>query len=208
MEFPCVGAMDGKHVPIQTPVNTGTEFFNYKGFFSIVLFTVVDANYNFIYCDVGCQGRISDGGVFQNTLLNKLITSLKIKLPVDCVLPGRTCDSPFVSLGDDAFPLTKNIMKPYPGIQAKYSKNRILNYRLSRGRRVSENVFGIISSVFRVFRKPMLLEPNTATKVVLAAIYLHNFLRRSPSKNITLQEHSTVNVQILELLFLLFGGRT
>ncbi|XP_043262498.1 protein ALP1-like [Colletes gigas] len=183
--FPnCVGAMDGKHISIQTPLNSGTEFFNYKGFFSIVLFAVVDANYNFIYCDVGCQGRISDGGVLKNTSFNSLLTDLKMKLPADCVLPGRTRKTPFVFVGDDAFPLNQSIMKPYPGVQAKYSKTRIFNYRLSRARRISENVFGILSSVFRVFRKPIMLQPNTATKVTLASVYLHNFLRKSGSKNI------------------------
>lgn len=66
--FPnCVGAIDGKHISIQAPVHSGTEFFNYKGFFSIILLAVIHANYNLIYAKVGCQGRISDGGVFYAT---------------------------------------------------------------------------------------------------------------------------------------------
>jgi hypothetical protein len=41
----CLGAMDGKHVVLQAPINSGSEFYNYKHFFSIVLFAIVDAPY-------------------------------------------------------------------------------------------------------------------------------------------------------------------
>lgn len=33
-------------------------------------------------------------------------------------------------------------------------------------------------------RKPILLEPNKATKVVLAAVYLYNYIRKNTSTNL------------------------
>jgi len=65
----CNGDIDGKHVVLQCPRNSASEHFNYKNAFSIVLFALVDANYNFMFVDVGCSGRISDSGVFTNSEL-------------------------------------------------------------------------------------------------------------------------------------------
>jgi len=68
--FPnCIGAIDGKHIVLQCPVNTGSEYYNYKNSFSIVLMGLVSRDYRFIFADIGSQGRISDGGVFKNSLL-------------------------------------------------------------------------------------------------------------------------------------------
>jgi hypothetical protein len=48
-----------------------------------------------------------------------------------------------------------------------------------------ENAFGILASIFRVFRKPLAVECNTVESTVLTCIYLHNFLRRnSMSENL------------------------
>lgn len=75
-------------------------------------------------------------------------------------------------------------MKPFSGFHNKGTSKIIFNYHLSRARRVSENAFGIMSYNFRTFRKPILLDPDVAPKVTLAAIYLHNHLRNSESRNV------------------------
>ncbi|XP_074039919.1 uncharacterized protein [Leptinotarsa decemlineata] len=178
--FPnCLGAMDGKHIALQAPINSGSEYYNYKSHFSIVLFALVDANYNFIFADTGCQGRISDGGVFKHSTLHKRLQSNDLNIPTARSLPGRNQVVEYVFLGDEAFPLCKHIMKPFSGTHQKGSMERIFNYLLSRARRIVENVFGISSAVFRILRKPMLLEPEKAELVVMTIVLLHNFLRRN-----------------------------
>jgi hypothetical protein len=53
-------------------------------------------------------------------------------------------------VGDDAFPLKPYLMKPYPNRNLGITQ-RVFNYRLSRVRRIVENVFGILTSRFSVF---------------------------------------------------------
>ena len=186
-QFPnCIGAADGKHIAIKHPKDSGSEYYNYKGFFSIVLLAVVDYDYRFLYVDVGCQGRISDGGVYRNSSFYRALQDGSLGLPDPEPLPQSsdpvylhdqsTTPIPFMFVADDAFPLGVHCMKPFPQTNLT-DRKRIFNYRLSRMRRISENVFGIWSNRFRVFTTTMALEPNKAVDVTLATIVLHNFLR-------------------------------
>lgn len=117
------------------------DYFSY--IFSTVLFAVVDATYNFTYITVGCQGCISDGGVFNQTIFKQSADNCAMNLPTPTPLPGREKPMPYVFVGDAAFPLLENIMKPYSGHHDRGSSKRVYNYCLSRARRVVENVFGV-----------------------------------------------------------------
>lgn len=147
----------------------------YIGTHSIVLMGIGDADYKLTYIDVGCNGRVSDGGVFKNCSFSRAIEDEKLNLPKPEPLPNREMSVPFVLVGDDAFAMKKTLLKPYTG-KNLIGLQRIFNYRLSRARRVIENVFGIMSARFRVLRKPINLDANKTRKVVLACSALHNFL--------------------------------
>ena len=47
------GALDGKHVACRCPAKSGTMYYNYKGYYSVVLMALVDADYKFLWADVG-----------------------------------------------------------------------------------------------------------------------------------------------------------
>lgn len=175
--FPnCVGAVDGKHVRMRAPPNTGSVFFNYKSWFSIVLMAVVDANYKFLYCDVGSNGRVSDGGVFGKCSFFAAMNNGSLGLPPPSSVPGLDMQLPFMLVADDAFPLRKDLMKPYSS-RGLSVEEKIFNYRLSRARRVVENAFGILASRFRVFLSQISLSPDKVELIVLASCALHNYLR-------------------------------
>lgn len=84
---------------------------------------LVNANYNFVYTDVGAKGRLPDGGVFSrwNGLYNNTLN-----LPQPKQLPCRQKPIPYAIVADDAFPLNSNIIKPY-SFQNQNVKERIFN---------------------------------------------------------------------------------
>ncbi|KAJ8873790.1 hypothetical protein PR048_024625 [Dryococelus australis] len=75
------GAIDGKHMHIIRPCNSGSEFFNLKSTFSIILFSLVDGEYCFRYIDVGANGRAGDAAVFRESKLNNAMLNNSLKWP-------------------------------------------------------------------------------------------------------------------------------
>ncbi|XP_036348021.1 putative nuclease HARBI1 [Rhagoletis pomonella] len=172
----CVGAIDGKHIAITCPKNSGSLYFNYKKFYSIVLMATCDAKYTFTSASIGSFGGQSDGGVFQQTAFGRALLSNSLPLPPKTPLwRGSTEEFPHFFVADTAFPLKENLMRPYPGVQLTRSKT-VFNYRLSRARRVIENSFGILTARWRVLRKVIDCSPENCEKIVLACLVLHNFV--------------------------------
>ena len=88
----CIGALDGKHIIMQAVANAGSTYYNYKGEHSIVLMAFVDAHRRFLYVDIGCNGRVSDGGVWDGTSLSQYLKDRNnpLNIPPPKELPGRS----------------------------------------------------------------------------------------------------------------------
>ena len=141
-QFPnCIGAIDGKHCEIICPGNSGSEYYNYKNFFSIILQAVADANTKFITTEVGGRGKQSDGGTFHYSILNKLIKNGSFKIPLPEVIPGTTFYLPYVLIGEEAYPLKANLMRPFPE-RILNDERRYYSERFSRARKCIGCAFG------------------------------------------------------------------
>ena len=107
--FPhCVGALDGKHVVMQS-CGSGCGSHGH-----VVLMVLAGPNYAVIWCHVGVNGRVADGGVWNDSELGKALKNESVQLPPPKPLPNRTENCPYVIIADDAFALKTYLMKPYP----------------------------------------------------------------------------------------------
>ena len=177
----CIGAIDGKHIAMQCPKNTGSLYYNYKGWFSIVLMAVCDASYNFTLVDIGHYGSTNDSSVLNSSDMGKAFEDGSISLPEPEHLPGCSLPHlPYYLVGDEIFALKPWLQRPYPGKNIKEDES-IFNYRLSRARRVIENCFGILVARWRIFRRAIQAKVETVQKIVQATVGLHNYLRQTDS---------------------------
>lgn len=177
-QFPnCVGAVDGKHIRVKCPPNSGTQYF-------LVLLAICDSNYCFTIIDVGSFGKESDCNIFKQRSFRKMLYAGKINFPPDTCLPEdqNGVPQPYVLVADETFALNKNLLRPFPG-RTLNDGRRIFNYRLSRARQSIECAFGIMSNKWRVLHSPLLVAPDFAVAITKATCVLHNFVRRRDGYN-------------------------
>lgn len=176
--FPnCLGAIDGKHVRVVKPKMSGSLYYNYKEFFSIVLLGVADSDYKFVFVDIGSFGKDSDSTIFQKSALWARLIDNTLDIPHPAPLPNTDgIVTPYMFVGDEAFGLSEYVQRPYGGKMLSHKK-KIFNYRLSRARRYVECTFGIMSNKWRVFHRAMNVNVDFAVDITKACCVLHNFVR-------------------------------
>ena len=173
----CIGALDSKDIMIKSPAKSGSLFFNYKGHFSTNLMALVEANYRFIFVDIGEYGSNSDGSVFKTSNFGKKYMNHQLGIPGDKMLPNYQSD-PVPHVVDEGFPLLPILTRPYPKADGNSvpREEAIFNFRLSSARMVVENAFGIFSQRWHLFDRRIPLEVKHVDVVVQACVCLHNFV--------------------------------
>ncbi|XP_033113465.1 protein ALP1-like [Anneissia japonica] len=171
--FPmCGGAIDGCHIPIIAPRLYHTDYYNRKGWYSILLQGLVDHNYKFIDFDVGQPGKCHDAYVFEMSKLYRKLSSGTFYPPFTKTIEGK--EVPIVILGDSAYALSTFLMKPYAEGLATAAQKRF-NERLSRTRILVEHSFGRLKGRWRSIMKRNDSQADKIHIVVASCIVLHNF---------------------------------
>ena len=141
---------------------------------------LVDANHKFTCIDTGDYGSNADGSVFKICEFGKAFIHGDLDVPDPQPLPNYNDSGPvpFCFVGDVAFPLQANLMRPFPRKERSMPDDKLIfNCRLTRACRIVENAFGILAQRFRVFARGLQLIPDNVDKIVKVCCVLHNFLR-------------------------------
>lgn len=106
---------------------------------------------SFIHIDVGAYGKSSDSAIFQETELYKKLISNTLDIPEPLqISENNPTLFPYVFIGDEAFGLITNIMRPYGGNNLSAEK-KFFTYRLSGARRYIECTLGILTNKMENF---------------------------------------------------------
>ena len=121
---------------------SGTYYYSYQGFCSIVLLGHCDSSYCFTLFDFGQCGSNKDCGVVAVLVMGEMMENDKLDIPAPSKL--RSCNFDpllYFFVGDEIFSLKTWLISSLPG---KLDDNKqIFNYRLSRARLTIENIFEI-----------------------------------------------------------------
>lgn len=172
--FPqCGGAIDGTHIGILCPPDSPVDYYNRKGFYSVILQGVVDHRMRFWDINVGWPGKVHDARVFGNS-------SLYHRGQSGTLFPKSTerfvdVDVPIMIIGDAAYPLLKWLMKPYPENRGTTPAQAVFNHRLSKARMTVERAFGRLKGRWRCLMKRYDCNIKNINTTITACCVLHNF---------------------------------
>jgi len=180
-----IGALDGKHIRMRKPTELASLYLNHRNFHSIVLLALADANYKFLWVDIGSEGKAGNSSQLQGVINNSIDNKTKNFPAPSALLYDDKCTLiPYFMVAPDSFALTGNVMTSY-GLHTreKTREKDIFDYRLSRASRIIDNAFGILTHRFQCLMTILPAEPVVVKEITMACCTLHNFLcTRNPGQ--------------------------
>ena len=168
----CAGSIDGSHIPVRPPALNHTDYYNQKGWYSIIVQAVIDQNYLFTDLYIRWPGSVHDARVLANSAIYKRANNKEILQGDDIHVSGH--DIPIFLIGDSAYPLLPWLIKPYAMSPSLTEEQNTFNYRICRGRVVVEIAFGQLKARWRRLLKLNDMSTDNIPNVIAACCVLHN----------------------------------
>ena len=162
----CVGALDGMAIRIKRPqlkdCPNPALYKNRKGFYSINLQAIADADRRFLWWSMLTVGSTHDSLAWGMTALAEQLREMG--------LPGG-----YWLAGDDAYVANEYMVTPYSTLNAKRHRDKdSFNFFQSRCRINVECAFGILVEKFGCLRRPLGVTLAHTTTLVFVLMKLHN----------------------------------
>ena len=177
------------HIPVILPQHSPADYYNQKGYYSVLMQGLVD--YRGIFMDVyaGWPGKVHDAHVFTNSDIykkgrqgmllpdwKKTIGGVQVCKTTHYIINAYIYlyQAPLVILGDPVYPALPWLMKPYSVNLHTTDGQCNFNYRKSRVRMVVENAFGRLKGRWRCLQKCIDVQVDNAVTALRACVVLHN----------------------------------
>lgn len=171
--FPqCGGAVDGSHIPIIAPEENHADYFNRKGWHSVILQGVVDHRFCFTNINAGWPGSVHDARVLRNSHIYSLAERGELFPPDTEDIMG--IQVPIMLLGDPAYPLRSWLLKGYSDTGTLTAEQKYFNERHSRARMTVECAFGRLKGRWRCLGKRLDVDISIVPTIISACCTLHN----------------------------------
>lgn len=168
----CVGAVDGSHIPILAPPDFHEDYYNIKGFHSVILQGVVDGRGQFWSVNAGQGGSLHEARVLRlSPLWDQASRGVFSQLGSKDI---GGADVGFYIMGDLAYPLQSWLLKPFHDDGRLTVEQQLYNRRTSKARGVVENAFVRLKGRWRCLLKRNDCDLDLTKSMIMACCVLHD----------------------------------
>ncbi|MBN3307384.1 HARB1 nuclease, partial [Amia calva] len=168
----CVGAIDGSHIPIIAPEEYARDYFNQKGWHSIVLQAAVDGKGLFWDVCVGYPESVHDARLLRQSYLWEMLCDGQLLIQNKVNLSGHEVGQYLI--GDPAYLLQNWLMKQFADTGRLTPQQQTYNFRLSSVRAIVETTFGRLNRRWRCLLKRNDCNLELTKRMVMTCCVLHN----------------------------------